>query len=161
MTAEKKSSRAKRSASIRTQEVRRKPWQPPSILETPPPPPGMKYRWLRYEMMGEADKTNIGKKFREGWEPVRPDEVDESFNLPTIDDGKHAGVIGVGGLLLAKMPIETVNERNAYYQNLANSQQRAIDAELRNQSHPVMPIGSPERQTQTTFGNPENKPSSD
>jgi len=66
MTAHEKTSRASRSASTRTKEVRRKPWQPPAMLETPPPPPGMKYRWLRYEMMGEADKTNIGKKFREG-----------------------------------------------------------------------------------------------
>jgi hypothetical protein len=121
----------------------------------------MKYRWIRAEMMGEQDKTNIGKKFREGYVPVHPDEIDESYNLPTVDDGKHAGVIGVGGLILAKIPEETVGERNAYYRNLTRSQTRAIDNDLQKESHPAMPIGAPERQTRTTFGNPENKPDSD
>ena len=37
------------------------------------------------------------------------------FDAPTIDDGRHAGVIGVGGLILAKIPEETVAERNAYF----------------------------------------------
>lgn len=161
MTAQKKASRTSRSAQTRDTESRRKPWQPPAMLETPPPPPGMKYRWIRAEMMGEQDKTNIGKKFREGYVPVHPDEIDESYNLPTVDDGKHAGVIGVGGLILAKIPEETVGERNAYYRNLTRSQTRAIDNDLQKESHPAMPIGAPERQTRTTFGNPENKPDSD
>lgn len=153
--------RAKRSASSRETETRRKPWEPPSMLEAPPPPPGMKYRWIRAELMGDPDKVNVGKRFREGFEPVHPDEIDDSYNLPTIDDGKHAGVIGVGGLILAKVPVETVDERNAYYQDLANSQMQGVDAELMKQSNPVMPIGAPERESRTSFGNPENKPSSD
>jgi len=153
--------RTPRSASTRDTETRRKPWKPPAMLDTPPPPPGMKYRWIRAEMMGEQDKVNIGKRLREGFEPVRPDEIDESYNLPTIDDGKHAGVVGVGGLILAKIPEETVEERNAYYRNLANDQMRGVDNELRSKSHPAMPIGAPERQSRTSFGNPENKPESE
>jgi hypothetical protein len=161
MTAKQdKAPRTARSASTRDQQTRRKPWQPPAMLETPPPPPGMKYRWIRAEMMGEQDKTNIGKKLREGYEPVHPDEIDDSYNLPTIDDGKHAGVVGVGGLILAKIPEETVDERNAYYKDLTRSQLRAVDNDLQKESNPVMPIGAPERQTHTSFGNPENKPSS-
>ena len=45
-----------------------------------------------------------------------PEEIGD-FELPSIQDGKHAGVIAVGGLLLAKIPLETRNERNAYYQS--------------------------------------------
>ena len=150
--------RAKRSASTRETQTRRKPWAPPSMLDTPPPPPGMRYRWIRAEMMGQQDRVNIGKRFREGFEPVHPDEIDNSYNLPTIDDGKHAGVIGVGGLILAKIPEETADERNAYFANLADQQMQGVDAELKKQSHPSMPMGAPERKSHISFGNPENKP---
>jgi len=153
--------RTTRSASTREASTRRKPWAPPAMLDTPEPPVGMKYRWIRAEMMGEQDKVNIGKRLREGFVPVHPDEIDDSYNLPTIDDGKHAGVVGVGGLILAKIPEETVEERNAYYRDLANSQVRGLDSELQKESHPSMPMGTPQRQSRTTFGNPENKPDSE
>jgi len=106
----------------------------------------------------------MGKRFREGYVPVHPDELDElnpGHALPTINDGKHAGVIGVGGLVLAKIPEEIAAERRAYYSNQARQQTEAIDSELARQSHASMPIGAPQRQSHTTFGNPENKPVSD
>ena len=49
----------------------------------------------------------------------------DDFELPTMDDGKHAGVVSVGGLLLAKIPNETRDERNAYYHDRAQQQQDA------------------------------------
>jgi len=129
------------------------------MLETPTPPAGMHYRWIRAEMMGSADKLNMGKRFREGYVPVSPDEVnDQGYELPTIDDGKHAGVVGVGGLILAKIPIETKEERDLYYNELTNGQQEAIDSELAQQSNSGMPIQAPQRDSHTSFGNPENKP---
>ncbi len=159
MTTAKKTTRAKRSATTREDETRRKPWTPPAMLDVPEPPAGYRYRWIRSEMMGELDKGNISKRFREGFEPVRPDELGEGFELPTIDDGKHAGVVGVGGLILAKIPLETVEERRAYFSNKTNEQLQAIDAELAKESNAIMPIGAPQRKSQTSFGNPENKPS--
>ena len=154
-------SRATRSATTRESETRRKPWAPPAMLETPEPPAGFKYRWIRAEMMGESDKINIGKRLREGYELVRENEIDGGYALPTMDDGKHAGVIGVGGLLLAKIPVEIIAERNAYYAEQTRQQLSAIDNELRKESSSVMPIGAPQRESHTSFGNPENKPSLD
>jgi len=150
--------RSARAASKRDSETRRKPWAPPALLETPVPPPGYKYRWLRMEMMGKDDKGNMSKRFREGYELVHPDEV-KGQNLPSIDDGIYAGVVGVGGLVLAKIPLETVGERNRYYEGQTKDQLSAIDNELAKQSNPLMPIGAPQRESHTTFGNPENKPS--
>jgi len=156
-----KTNRTARSADTRETETRRKPWQPPSMLDTPTPPAGMHYRWIRAEMMGDADKLNIGKRFREGYVPVKPEEVyDQGFELPTIDDGKHAGVVGVGGLILAKIPVETKEERDAYYHELTQSQQRGIDSDLKKESNASMPIQAPNRKTHVEFGNPENKPES-
>ena len=150
--------RSPRSASKRESETRRKPWAPPALLETPVPPPGYKYRWLRTEMMGHDDKGNMSKRLREGYELVHPDEV-KGQNLPSIDDGAFAGVVGVGGLVLGKIPVETAGERQAYYADQTQSQLSAIDNELAKQSNPVMPIGAPNRKSDVSFGNPDNKPS--
>jgi hypothetical protein len=148
--------RAPRSADTRENTTRRKPWEPPSMLDAPPPPPGYHHRWIRAEMLGEADKINMSKRIREGFEPVRASEY-PGFEMPTIEDGKHAGVISVGGLILARIPLETVAERNRYYSNLTNNQLKAIDNELKAQSQAIMPIGTPERTTRTEFGNPDNR----
>jgi hypothetical protein len=79
------------------------------------------------------------------------------MNIPSIDDGVYAGTVGVGGLVLGKIPVETIAERNAYYSGQTKDQLTAIDNELAKQSNPVMPIGAPQRESHTSFGNPENK----
>ena len=143
--------RAPRSADSRAKEARPKPWRPPSLLDAPTPPPGFVYRWLRESMVGQDDKANMSKRIREGWEPVRSDDHPE-FEAPTIDEGRLGGVIGVGGLLLAKMPVETVEQRRAYYNQMATQQMEAVDSNLMRESDNRMPLSNPERRTQVTFG---------
>ena len=143
--------RAPRSADTRDSEARLKPWQPPSLLDAPTPPDGYIYRWLRESMVGVEDKANMSKRIREGWEPVRAEDHPE-FEAPTIDEGRHSGVIGVGGLLLAKMPIETVEQRRAYYKKMAADQMQAVDSNLMRESDSRMPISQPNRNSQITFG---------
>ena len=145
------SDRTPRSAESRDKASRRKPWQPPSLLDAPPPPQGYVYRWIRESMIGQNDPANMSKRIREGWEPVSAKDHPD-FEAPTIDDGKHAGVIGVGGLILAKIPKETVDERRAYYQNVADQQIQAVDNDLMRESNQVMPISNPNRSTKVTFG---------
>ena len=145
------SDRSPRSAESRDKTSRRKPWQPPSLLDAPPPPQGYVYRWIRESMIGQNDPANMSKRIREGWEPVSAKDHPD-FEAPTIDDGKHAGVIGVGGLILAKIPKETVDERRAYYQNVADQQIQAVDNDLMRESNQVMPISNPNRSTKVTFG---------
>jgi len=149
--------RAPRSATTREKETRRKSWAPPSMLDAPPAPPGYCHRWVRSGMQGEEDKINMSKRYREGYEPVRGDAYDD-YDLPLEDVGKHAGVFSVGGLVLARIPEETVKERNAYYEGKTQQQMGAIDAELESNSNRAMPLSAPDRSSQTTFGNPENKP---
>jgi hypothetical protein len=36
---------------------------------------GIIYRWIRESVLGRDDKTNVSKRFREGFVPVRPDEL--------------------------------------------------------------------------------------
>jgi hypothetical protein len=149
-------SRETRSAKTRDKQTRRKTWRPPSMLDAPPPPEGFHHRWIRAEMANSPDKLNMSKRMREGFELVRSSEY-PGFDAPTIDDGKHAGVISVGGMMLARIPKETMEERRDYYKKRTKSQMQAIDNELMANSNPTMPILAPHRKSTTEFGNPENK----
>ena len=153
------SDRISRSAQTREKESRRKPWQPPSALDAPPAPPGFIHRWIRESILGQEDKTNMSKPMREGFEPVRAEEFPE-FEAPTIDHGRYKGVIGVGGLILARLPEETANERNEYYKTLTSDQMQAVDSDLMRESNPVMPLAQPKRQSSVTFGSGSGKPES-
>jgi len=140
----------------REKETRRKPWAAPSRLDTPPPPEGYGYRWIRAEVNGFVDKQNVYSSIREGYELVRMEELPEDYQglLPTIDEGKHMGVVSTGGLMLAKIPNETAEERNAYFRQKARDQLSAVDNEMmRENAHSTMRIQSPERSSKTTFGN--------
>ncbi len=146
--------RAARSSETREKETRRKPWSPPSRLDAPPAPEGYKHRWLRAEVNGNLDNQNIYSKLREGYELVRLEDLPEEYRgmLPTMDDGKHAGVVAVGGLLLARIPDETVDERNAYFRKKAQDQLHAVDNEMmRENAHSSMRLQAPERSSRTTF----------
>ena len=144
------SNRAPRSESDRSEKKARQPWKPPQALDTPEAPPGMTYRWVRTHIRNEEDKTNVHKRFQEGYEPVHPSEV-EGYDLPTIEEGKHAGTVGVGGLILCKIPEETAGERNSYYAKQTENQMTAVDNNLMRDSDPRMPI-SQERKSKVTFG---------
>ena len=60
------SKRAPRSQTARGSKTTRQPWKPPQALETPEPPEGMRYRWIRTHIRNEDDKTNVHKRFQEG-----------------------------------------------------------------------------------------------
>ena len=145
--------RAPRSADSREKSSRKKPWQPPSLLDAPTPPPGYVYRWLRESMVGVEDKANMSKRIRVGFEPVRADEHPE-FDSPTVDDGRHAGTIGVGGLVLAKVPEETVEERTQYFKQRSEEQIQGVDNDLLRDSDPRMPISKRDiqRNSKVEFG---------
>lgn len=144
--------RSPRANDTREKTAKRKPWAPSSSLDAPPAPDGYKHRWIRAEARGFADTKNISARLREGYELVRADEHPD-FEAPVIDSGKYEGVIGVGGLLLARIPLETVEERNNYYQGRATDLQEAVDQDLmRENAHNTMSISKPERQTRVKFG---------
>ena len=138
-----------RAALSREKTTRRKPWAPPSSLDAPPAPDGYKYRWIRAETLGQADNKNLNARLREGFELVR---ADSSEQYPTIQEGKYQGVIGVGGLLLAKIPEEIVEERMAYFAQQTRDKEEAIANDLLKEQHPSMPISKPDRQSRVTFG---------
>jgi hypothetical protein len=81
---------------------------------------------------------------------VRADEYPES-DYPQVKDGKHAGVIGVGGLLLARVPEEIAKSREDYFAKRTQEREEAVANDPMKEQHPSMPISN-ERQTRVTFG---------
>jgi hypothetical protein len=145
--------RNSRSAETRASQTRRTPWKPPSMLDAPEAPAGYQFRWIREATRGQDDKSNMSKRIREGYEPVRAEDYPE-FEAPTIDSGSNIGVIGVGGLILAKVPVETANERTAYFQNQAKSAMDGVDHNFMRESDGRMPIrdGDIQRSSKVAFG---------
>ncbi len=152
---EQTNNRASRATQTREKQAVRRPWAPPSMLDAPPAPDGFKHRWIRAETRGFDDTKNISAKMREGWELVRKDEFPD-FEAPVVESGKYEGVFGVGGLLLARIPEETVAERTAYYNQRSQNQQDAVDHDMmRENAHSTMRIGNADRQSRVTFGGPQ------
>ena len=148
MTNEKiKTSRASQTRAKTAQKV---VWPPPSSLDPPPAPAGFHHRWIRAETMGFDDTKNMAGRLRSGYELVRADEYPGS-EYPVMTEGKYKGVIGVGGLLLAKVPIEVVKSREAYFDGMTQDANDAIENDLMKEQHPGMPINA-ERQSRVTFG---------
>ena len=142
--------RTSRASQTRVKEERKKVWTPPSSLDAPPAPDGYKHRWLRAESMGFDDTSNMSAKLRSGYELVRADQYPDA-NYPTVQDGKYKGVIGVGGLLLARIPEEIAKSRKEYFAKQTQDKNNAIENDLMKEQHPSMPINN-ERQTRVTFG---------
>jgi hypothetical protein len=147
MTNEKKIDSRASQTKVKEQK---KVWTPPSSLDAPPAPDGFKHRWIRAESMGFDDSSNMSAKLRSGYELVRADEYSD-VDYPTINDGKYKGVIGVGGLLLARISEEIVESRTEYYKQQTQDKNEAIENDLMKEQHPSMPINS-DRQTRVTFG---------
>jgi hypothetical protein len=149
--------RAPRAVKTRAAKPRRKPWQPPSMLDAPDPPDGFVHRWIRAEVRGFDDRKNVSARIREGWELVRKEEYPE-FEAPTIDSGRYEGVFGVGGLLLARIPVEIVDERTDYFLQRNADAMQAVDNDLMKETqHHSMAIQKPERQSRVTFGGPKSE----
>ena len=142
--------RASRASQTREKEARKKVWTPPSSLDAPPAPNGFRHRWVRIESMGFQDTKNIAGRLRSGYELVRADEYPDS-DYPVIDDGKYKGVIGVGGLVLTRIPEEIAKSRSDYYAKQGMDQDEAVNNDLMKEQHPSMPINV-DRQTRVTFG---------
>ena len=146
----KKENKTSRASQTRSETERPKVWTPPSSLDAPPAPDGFRHRWIRAESLGFQDSKNISGRMRSGYELVRADEYKDS-DYPVVQDGKYKGVIGVGGLLLARVPEEIAKSRANYFAAQARGQDEAVENDLMREEHKSMPINV-DRQTRVTFG---------
>ena len=151
--------KSSRESDTRTKKARKKDWTPPSSLDAPAAPQGYAHRWIRTATMGFEDVANVSKKLREGWEFVKAETLKSEIGenqFPVIMEGRHAGLIGIGGLVLARIPEEILKQRAEYFRKITQDRTDAIDRDLMKEQHPDMPINI-ERQSRVTFGGSRKK----
>jgi hypothetical protein len=120
-------------------------------LPDPTPQPGYVYRWIATHILGQADPTNVSKKLREGWEPVKAVDHPELQLLGNAQTGN----VEIGGLMLCKMPTELAKSRDEYYQQQARNQMDSVDNSFLRQQDPRMPLFADRKSTTSRggFGN--------
>ena len=146
----KDENKTSRAAVTRSKTERPKEYKPPSSLDAPPAPDGFRHRWIRAESMGFNDTKNIHGRLRSGYELVRADEYDTE-QYPVVLDGKYAGIIGVGGLLLARIPEELAQSRMDYQMKQTEGQDQSVENDLLKDQDKRMPIKI-DRNSKHTFG---------
>ena len=143
----------KDSRASETREATKRPvvWKQPNALDSPPAPDGFRHRWIRAESLGFDDTKNIAGKLRSGYVLVMASEYKDT-DYPVVQDGKHKGVIGVGGLLLARIPDEIAEARQKFYSDKAKERDDAVKSDLLKDQHPSMPISYDSRSSKSFGG---------
>jgi len=120
---------------------------PPTNLPDPTPEPGYVYRWVATHILGQAEVTNVSRKMREGWVPVKAEDHPELMLM----GNEKTGNVEIGGLMLCKMPSEKAKARDEYYDLQAQNQMDSVDNNFMRQNDPRMPLFA-ERKSSTTRG---------
>ena len=139
-----------RASQTRSKAEAKKVWTPPNSLDAPPAPKGFRHQWIRAETMGYQDTKNVAASLREGYELVRADEYPDQ-DYPQMSEGKYAGVIGVGGLLLARIPEEIALQIDEYYKKQNEAKEEAVSNDLMKERQAGMKFNS-ESSSSVTFG---------
>ena len=102
---------------------------------------GMALRWIRINLRGKDDYTNVGKRVQEGWQFVDVNEVPEIQHTSFVrDEGRYTGAVCRGDLALAKMPLQKAENRQRFYENKSSEMVDAVNQQLMSQSDSRMPI---------------------
>ena len=102
---------------------------------------GMALRWIRINLRGKDDYTNVGKRVQEGWEFVGINEVPEIQHTSFVrDEGRYTGAVCRGDLALAKMPLEKAENRQRFYESKSSEMGDAVNQQLMSQNDSRMPI---------------------
>ena len=147
---EKDKIRTSRASQTRSKEESKKIWTPPNSLDAPPAPEGYRHQWIRAESMGYQDTKNVAASLREGYELVRADEYPDQ-DFPQMTEGRYAGIIRVGGLLLARIPEEIAAQIEAYYNKKTQEKDEAINNDLMKERQAGMKFRN-ESSSSVTFG---------
>jgi hypothetical protein len=139
--------RTNRDLKTREKSVRAV-YVPPSNLPDPTPEPGYVYHWVATHVLGQSEVTNVSRKMREGWEPVKAEDHPELMMM----GNEKTGNVEIGGLMLCKMSKEKYDARKAYYDQQAQNQMDSVDNSFMRQNDPRMPLFADRKSTSTRGG---------
>jgi len=125
--------RKTREIETRDKEVRYV-YKPTSSLPDPNPEPGMAFRYLATHILGQPDPTNISRKMRDGWTPVKAADHPELM----IEGHEKSGNVEIGGLMLCKIAEEKAKAYDDYYARQAQNQMDSVDNHFMKDNDPRM-----------------------
>lgn len=106
-----------------------KSWRRAYSLPSFPDPPGYVLCWIARHKRRHGDDAGLLASLREGWQFVKPHEIDED-DLPTETFtgrlAKHGDVIGDETTVLMKLPEAFKAQRDAYYNGKRDSATKAV-----------------------------------
>ena len=123
-------------------------YTPSSTLPDPTPEPGYTFRWIATHVLGQTDPTNVSRKMRDGYEPVKAADHPEMM----VAGNEKTGNIEIGGLMLCKIPTERANAMSDYYNGQAQNQMDSVDNNFMRQNDPRMPLFADRKSTVTRGG---------
>jgi len=118
------------------EKTARSVYVPSSALPDPTPEPGYTFRWVATHILGQLEPTNVSRKMRDGWEPVKAVDHPELM----IVGNEKTGNVEIGGLMLCKMPTERNEAISEYYNKQARSQMESVDNHFMRNNDPRMPL---------------------
>jgi len=121
-------------------------YKPSSALPDPTPQAGVAFRYIATHILGQSDPTNVSRKMRDGWEPVKAVDHPE-----LMIQGNVSGNVEIGGLLLCRMPEDKLAAMTEYYDNVNKQQAESVDNNFLRQNDPRMPLFA-ERKSAVTRG---------
>ena len=92
------------SRKTRASATRKRTFEAPNKLKTPPAPSGSEYIWVRHELLNQPDDANVHQRLREGYEIVKPEELGKDYIVDVMTTGKHAGAVRSGARVRAGSP---------------------------------------------------------
>jgi hypothetical protein len=93
---------------------------------------GWSLRFIRYYINGEPDYRYLNRREREGFEFVQLDELPEWYRdaFTVEDDRKRTGLLLSGDVVLAKAPVELIEDRRRYINNKTTAIVNAVDVNV-------------------------------
>lgn len=130
------------------EKTARQVYVPSSALPDPTPEPGYTFRWVATHILGQSDPTNVSRKMRDGWEPVKAVDHPELMLM----GNEKTGNVEIGGLMLCKMSSERAGAIADYYNTQASNQMTSVDNHYMRNNDPRMPLFVESKST-TSRGN--------
>ena len=132
---------------VSREKTSRSVYVPPSALPDPTPEPGYVYHWVATHILGQADPTNVSKKMRDNWVPVKAEDHPELMMLGNPTTGN----VEIGGLMLCKQTTDQYRARLEYYARQAQNQMESVDNHFMRNNDPRMPLFA-DRKSSTSRG---------
>lgn len=123
-----------------THQVAAAPYVRPSSLDAPEPRKGMRQRWIRHSLKGEADPRNLNRKYREGWRPRPPESLPEDWQIYAVHANKADGYIQVDDLVLMEIPKEVLDAQKKEAEKATRLQMVGVEHDLERSQMPGLPI---------------------